>query len=159
LPKEQIYSYLDADVLQDIYEKCVENSADGEFSMLIIDDFQNVFKDADVTKTLQKIILKMRHIRTSIWLLQQNFQALPKSLRELTSNVITYNLGKSQMGKIFNEFYDYSDKQYQQIMKLYKNPHDWLILNLKHQRLFFKFDAEVIFEEPEEKPTPDTKPK
>jgi len=36
-------------------------------------------------------------------------------------------------------------------MKLYKHPHDWLLLNLKHNRLFFKFDKEIVFEEDESK--------
>lgn len=147
LPKDQIYSYLDADVLQDIYEKCVENSANEEFSMLIIDDFQNVFKDADVTKTLQKIILKMRHIRTSIWLLQQNFQALPKPLRELTTNVITYNLGKSQMLKLFDEVIQMDKEKFNEIMDLaFVDKYDWLVINLRNKNMYSKFDR-IIYED------------
>lgn len=68
-------------------------------------------------------------------------------MREIATNLITYNLGKSQMSKIFNEFYDYKEDEYNQIMKLYKQPHDWLLLNLKHNRLFFKFEKEVIFKD------------
>jgi hypothetical protein len=68
-------------------------------------------------------------------------------MREIATNLITYNLGKSQMFKLFKEFFDYNEEQYNQIMKLYKNPHDWLLLNLKQRRLFFKFEKEIVFKE------------
>lgn len=149
LPKEQIYSYLDADVLNDIYEKCVENSANDEFSILIIDDMQNMFKDHNVEKILQKIILKMRHIRTSIWLLQQNFQALPKSLRELTSNIITYNLGKSQMLKLFDEVVQMDKDKFNEIMDLaFVDKYDWLVINLRNKNMYTKFDK-IIYDDEE----------
>jgi hypothetical protein len=54
------------------------------------------------------------------------------------------------MKKIFAEFFDYSEDQFQQIMKLFKNPHDWLLLNLKYKRLFKGLGEEVTFEEEEE---------
>jgi hypothetical protein len=49
------------------------------------------------------------------------------------------------MEKIFNEFFDYKKEQFDEIMKLYKNPWDYLLLNLKHKRLFFDFN-EIGFE-------------
>jgi len=48
------------------------------------------------------------------------------------------------MEKVFDEFFSYNKTQFQQIMKLYENPHDYLLLNLKYKRLFYKFD-EVVF--------------
>ena len=147
LPKDQVYSYLDADVLQSIYEKCVENSANGEFSILIIDDFQNIFKDVDIVKGLQKIIVKMRHIRTSIWLLQQSFQALPKQLRELTSNIVTYNLGKSQMLKLFDEVIQMDKDKFNEIMDLaFVDKYDWLVINLRNKNMYSKFDR-IIYDD------------
>lgn len=150
LPKDQIYNYLDADVLQDIYEKCLENSANGEFSMIFIDDFQQLFKNPDVEKVLQKIIIKMRHIRTSIWLLQQTFQALPKSLRELTSNIITYNLGKSQMLKLFDEVVQLEKQKFNEIMDLaFQDKYDWLVINLRNKNMYSKFDK-IIYDSDDE---------
>jgi len=160
VPEECLYHEYSEAVLEDIYTKLLEHAHENEFSFLLIDDMGALFrKDKQAEVVLNKIITKMRHLKTTVMLLGQNIYQLPKKWREVATNLITYNLGKSQMAKIFEEFYDYDEKQYKQIMKLYKNPHDWLLLNLKHRRLFFKFDAEVIFEEPEEKPTPDTKPK
>ncbi len=152
IPEECLYHEYNETVLDDLYQKLLAHAKDDEFSFLLIDDMGALFrKDKLAEVVLNKIITKMRHLKVSIMLLAQNVYQLPKKWREVATNLITYNLGKSQMTKIFDEFYDYDEKQYKQIMKLYKDPHDWLLLNLKHRRLFFKFDAEVIFEEPEEK--------
>jgi mRNA-degrading endonuclease RelE of RelBE toxin-antitoxin system len=82
---------------------------------------------------------------TSILLLTQNIYQNPKKWREVATNLICFDLGKSQMEKIFNEFFDYKKEQFDAIMKLYKNPWDYLLLNLKHKRLFFDFN-EIVFE-------------
>jgi hypothetical protein len=87
----------------------------------------------------------MRHLKTSILLLAQNIYQNPKKWREVATNLICFDLGKSQMEKIFNEFFDYKKEQFDEIMKLYKNPWDYLLLNLKYKRLFFDFN-EVIFD-------------
>ena len=58
----------------------------------------------------------MRHLRTSIFLLQQNFQALAKPLRELASNLIIFNLGKSQLEKVFEELIQLHKDKYQDII-------------------------------------------
>ena len=150
--EEYIYNEYSEEVLDEIYNKLLVASADGEHSILAIDDFGAMFKkDKYAATVLNKIITKMRHLRVSVILLCQNIYQLPKGWREIATNLITYNLGKSQMNKIFKEFYDYKDDQFHQIMRLYKNPHDWLLLNLKHRRLFFKLEKEIIFNEDDEK--------
>lgn len=154
---ENIYHEYNEDVLNEIYEKLLANANEDEYSILAIDDMGALFKrDKRAFVVLNKIITKMRHLKVSVILLCQNIYQLPKQAREITTNLMTYNLGKSQMTKIFNEFYDYKPEQIQEIMSLYKNPHDWLLLNLKHRRLFFKFDKEILF--PEEEKKTDSKP-
>ena len=152
IPEECVYHEYNEAVLEEIYQKLEEHANNNEFSLLLVDDMGALFrKQKEAEVVLNLMITKNRHLKTTIMLLAQNIYQLPKKWREGTHNLITYNLGKSQMNKIFNEFYDYSDKQYNQIMKQYKNPHDWLLLNLKHKRLFYKFDAEIVFEEEPEK--------
>jgi DNA replication protein DnaC len=152
IPEECVYHEYNESILDELYQKLLEHAQDNEFSFLLIDDMGALFrKDKQAEVVLNRIITKMRHLKVSVMLLAQNVYQLPKKWREVSTNLITYNLGKSQMAKIFEEFYDYDDKQYKQIMKLYKEPHDWLLLNLKHRRLFYKFDAEIVFEEEPEK--------
>ena len=152
IEEENIYHEYTEDILNEIYDKLLESSSNGEFSILAVDDYGAMFKkDKYAATVLNKIITKMRHLKVSVILLCQNIYQLPKGWREIATNLITYNLGKSQMHKIFKEFYDYKEEQFYEIMKLFKHPHDWLLLNLKHGRLFFKFDKEIIFPEEDKK--------
>jgi hypothetical protein len=148
MEEDDIFHEYNAEILDEIYSRLLANANKDEFSILVIDDMGAIFKrDKYAATVLNKIITKMRHLKVSVILLCQNIYQLPKGWREIATNLITFNLGKSQMQKIFKEFYDYKEEQFLQIMRLYKSPHDWLLLNLKHRRLFFKFDKEITFEE------------
>jgi hypothetical protein len=143
--EDHLYHEYNGDTLETIYQKLVENASDDYTSMLIIDDFGANFRtDKQAEKVLNKIIIKMRHLKCSIFLLGQNIFQLPRKWREIATNLICFNLGKSQMKKIFDEFFEYKQEQFDEIMKLYKSPHDYLLLNLKYKRLFYNFD-EVKF--------------
>jgi len=151
LPKEneskKIYHEYNEEVLQEILDQLHDEAADNYSSLLIIDDMGSKFKqDKRAENVLNTIIIRMRHLRCSIILLTQNIYQNPKKWREIATNLIAFNLGKSQMQKIFDEFFDYKKDEFDQIMKLYKNPWDYLLLNLKHKRLFFDFN-EILFEE------------
>jgi len=147
---EHMYHEYNEDNLLDLYGKLLSNSREGEHSLFLVDDFGANFRNDKYGEVvMNRIITKMRHIKCTVILLAQNIYQLPRKWREIATNLITYNLGKSQMEKIFEEYYRYKPEQIEQIMTLYKNPHDWLLLNVKHNRLFFKFDSEIKFyEEP-----------
>ena len=146
LPEDQIYDTLSEEGLADIYSRLQESSSEGYNSILIIDDFQAQMKDANIVKALQKIITKMRHLRVSVWLLQQNYQALAKPLRELASNLIIFNLGKSQLTKIFEETIELSKEKYQDLIDLaFKEKHDWLLFNLHRSKKVYRMFDEIIF--------------
>jgi hypothetical protein len=141
LPQEQVYDDLNENVLNDIYEKAKNDSSEGYYTLLIIDDFQNMFKQTNIEKILQKLILKMRHIRTTTFLLQQNVKSLPRNLRMLVSNYITFDLGKSQMMDLFDESIQLDKNKFQQIMDLgFKQKYDWLLINLRNKNIYAKFD-------------------
>lgn len=146
LPPEQLFDTLTVENITEVYEQIQENSENKYNSLIIIDDFQVALKDPEIIKVLQKIVTKMRHLRTTIFLLQQNFQALVKPLRELVSNIIMFNLGKSQLEKIFDEVIQLDKDKYQQIIDIsFKDPHDWILINLhKSRHIYRMFDLLVI---------------
>lgn len=146
LPPEQLFDTLNLEGISHVYSEIQDNSKEKYNSLIIIDDFQVALKDPEIIKVLQKIITKMRHLRTTIFLLQQNFQALVKPLRELVSNLIIFNLGKSQLEKIFEEIIQFDKEKYQQIIDMcFKDPHDWILINLHKSRSIYKmFDLLVI---------------
>lgn len=143
-PEEHLYHEYNEDTLNTIYDKLQENAANDNHSLLLIDDFGNDIKNKSSEKLLNRIIIRMRHLRCSVMVLAQNIYQLPKKMREVCTNLITYNLGKSQMEKIFHEFMNMKNDEFTEVMKLYKDPHTYLLLNIRKQKLYYKFEAEVI---------------
>lgn len=146
-PEEHLYHEYNEDTLNTIYDKLQDNAAEGNHSLLLLDDFGNDYKDKRCEKLLNRIIIRMRHLRCSVMVLAQNIYQLPKKMREVASNLVTYNLGKSQMEKIFHEFMNMKQDKFTEVMGLYKDPHDYLLLNIRKQKLYYKFEAEVILNE------------
>ena len=139
IPENQIYDTLALEDLTNVYEGILENSTDGYFSLIVIDDFQVALKSPEILKVLSKIVTKMRHVRTFIFLLQLNFQALAKPLQELASNSIIFNIGKSQLEKVFEESIQLHKYKYQDTINIsFKDPHDWLLINLHKSRNIYK---------------------
>lgn len=148
LPPEQLFDTLTLDNISAVYEAIQDNCREGYNSLIVIDDFQVALKDPHIIKILQKIITKMRHLRTTIFLLQQNFQALAKPLRELASNLIIFNLGKSQLEKVFDEVVQLDKDKYQQIIDIsFKDPHDWILINLHKSRKIYHMFDEIVLDE------------
>ena len=149
LPPQQLFDTLTRDNLTQVYGEIQDNSKEKYNSLIIIDDFQVSLKDPEIIKVLQKIICKIRHLRTTIFLLQQNFQALAKPLRELTSNILCFNIGKSQLEKVFDECIQMDKDKYQQLIDVcFKDPHDWILINLHKSRTIYKmFDKVIISNE------------
>ena len=146
LPEDQLFDTLTLENISSVYSSIQENSAECYNSLIIIDDFQVTLKDPDILKVLQKIITKMRHLRTTIFLLQQNFQTLAKPLRELASNLIIFNLGRSQLTKVFEEVIQLHKDKFQEIVDIsFKDPHDWILINLHKSRSIYRnFDKLII---------------
>ena len=147
MPDECLYNDLTEENLHEVYEKMKESSSNGEHSLLLIDDFQVSLKDPSVIAVLQKIVTEMRHLRTTIFLLQQNFQALAKKLRELISNVITFNVGKSQLNKMFDEIIQLDKDKYQQLIDFsFKEKNDWIAININGNRNIYRMFDKIIFD-------------
>ena len=141
LPASQIYDDLTEDILHEIYLKTEDDSREGYYSLLIIDDFQNQLKDKRIELLLQKLVLKMRHLRTTTFLLQQNVKSLPRNLRVLVSNYIAFDLGKSQMEDLFQESIQLPRSKFQEVMDLcFKQKFDWILINLRNHVMYSKFD-------------------
>lgn len=148
LPPDDLYDTLTEEGLDEVIDKLEESSENGENTLLIIDDFQAALKDPDVQQRLQKIVTRMRHMRTTIFILQQNFQKLPKFLRELVTNVITFNIGKSQLNKLFEETIQLDKEKYQKLIDLaFKEKNDYIIINVNGKRNIYKGFDRIVFDE------------
>ena len=146
LPEDQLYDDLSVEILEEIYNKLNENAKEGYNSLLIIDDFQQRLKDPDISKALERIVIKTRHLHTTSFYLVQNFQKVPKNLREITFNIVLFNIGKSQLLKVFEEVIQMKKEKYEEIINLaFVKPHDWLLINLHRSKNIYKNWDLVVF--------------
>lgn len=142
LDEEHLFHEFSEDTMDTIYTKLVENAEDKYNSLVIIDDFGTQLKESAV---LNKMVIKMRHLRTSVFVLCQNFYQMPKQLREIATNLILFPSSKSMNEKVFLELFDWSKPQFQQVMDTLEGRHDWLLLNLKNKRIFNNKFHELVF--------------
>lgn len=147
LPPENIYHEYNAEVLKEIYAKLEDNSSNNEFSAIIIDDWGNRLKRQQESDILSSIILKNRHLRTSLFVLTQNYFQSPKSIREIMNSVILWNTNKSICEKFFMEQLALKPEQFHKLMKLCPTRHDYILFNGDTKRIFINGKDEVIFDD------------
>jgi thymidine kinase len=148
IPADDIYDTLSDDTLDEAIDKIEENAENEENTLIIIDDFQAALKMPEIQARLQKIVTRMRHMRTTIFILQQNFQKLPKFLRELVTNVITFNIGKSQLNKLFEETVQLDADKFQALVDLaFKEKNDWIAINVNGNRNVYRGFDRIVFDD------------
>ncbi len=147
LPDENIYHDFNEENMSDIEKRVMENSANGDVSLLIIDDFGSAFSNEKdpANKILKRMAIKIRHMKCSIMLLQQNIFQLPRRLREVVTSLLFFDLGVSQNEKVIKEFLPYNQKQCEEIMDSFESPHDTIILNTRSHRIFRNLQDELVF--------------
>ena len=147
IPDADLYDALTPENLDEVIEKLEENADNEENTLLIIDDFQAALKDPEVLARLQKIVTRMRHMRTTIFILQQNFQKMAKFLRELVTNVITFNVGKSQLDKLFEETVQLDKNKFQALIDLaFQERNDWIAINVNGNRNIYRMFDKIVLE-------------
>lgn len=148
LPSADLYDTLTEENLDEVIDKIEEAAGEGENTLLIIDDFQAALKDPDVLVRLQKIVTRMRHMRTTIFILQQNFQKMAKFLRELVTNVITFNTGKSQLTKLFDETVQIDKDKFQALTDIaFRDKNDWIAINVNGSRNIYRGFDRIVFDD------------
>lgn len=142
-PEEHLYHDLTEEVLDTIIGKVQENSMDGNRSLVLVDDFGEKYRDKEIEQRLNHLIIKMRHYKTCVLLLGQSIKQLPAKMRSVSGNLILFNLGKMQMEQVFKEMMQIKRQDFDDLMELYKEPHDWLMVNVKKRKIFYKLEKEV----------------
>lgn len=145
IPPEQLYDELTVDNLNDIYEKIKEDADDGYLSLIILDDVQKDLKDKNVEKLLLNIINNRRHLKTSIWMANQNYRALSKQVRMGLSNIFSWKVKKAEIQNLLEEQIELPRDKFNDVLKLcFKDRHDFLFTDTVSQRLFCNWDEIVI---------------
>ena len=145
LPKDRFYDELTAENLLEVMDKI--RGLEDENSVIIFDDQSAYLKDAGVLKLFKELIFNRRHLRTSVFFLNQTYRSTPKEIRRLFNNIFLFKTSKDIMKDLFEEVVEDKEKinLIPQLSKLvYNKPYQYLFINTPSQRFFKGFD-EILF--------------
>ena len=144
--EDKMYNELNYTTINDIYNKLNSYSSEKENTLLIMDDVGASLKDNSIQKILKTIIYNRRHLKVSIIMLCQSYLSIVKEIRKLISNIFMFKPSKTEMINFMEELFECKKEAALDLLSLYQNKHDYLMLNVDSQRIFLNFD-EVIIEE------------
>lgn len=141
LPKNQLYSELNYDNLQEVMALIKDDAAQDLNSLIIFDDQTAHLKKKDTMQLFKELIYNRRHLHVSLYFCVQTYYSVPKDLRRLWTNLFIFKTSKDELTNIWNELIEYDDALLPKIRKLvYDKPFQYLFVNTDSQRLFKQFD-------------------
>ena len=120
LPDDQVFEGVSYDILYDVYERLLENTENNHKSLLVLDDVQNYLKNKEVEVNLLHIIANRRHLRSSIFIVAQNYNKIPKNIRQSFTDLFLFNVGKEEYINIFEENINLSKDDFSNVLKEYR---------------------------------------
>ena len=110
-----------------------------------MDDVGASLKNKEIQKELCEIIFNRRHLKTMIIILVQNFTSMPLSIRKLFTNCVCFKPSKKEFEKLCEELFEFhKDKALDIIKFVFKDTHDYLMLNVDSQCMYKGFDQVMI---------------
>jgi hypothetical protein len=150
LPEDQIFEGVNFENLKIVYDRLKKNTADGNFTLLIFDDVQSFLKDPEVEKNLLHLIANARHLRCCMFIIAQNWNKVPKNIRISVNDLFLFNVSKGEYDKIFEEWLEVNQKEFDSVLKLYRkykdeDSHSFIYIHEKTK--FFINYNELVFED------------
>ena len=140
--KEKMFDELTFENLYDVVERIKATPKD-ENNVIIFDDMSAYLKNKDTLQLFKELIFNRRHLRTSIFFLNQTFMSVPKELRRLFSNIFLFKVGANELSNVFNELVeDENIKSLQSVIarRVYDKPYNYLFINTDNQDFYKGFD-------------------
>ena len=131
-PKERLITELDEDALLNVRRHCEEASKEGEHTLLILDDFTASLKDKLVEKELKRLAWNRRHLRLSIIILSQGYNAIPLPLRKVATHCVLWKPKNArEWENVFEELCWLDIDVRQELFKMvFQDKHDFLFLDV-----------------------------
>ena len=143
--EDKMFEELNPSTMSSIYNKLLHSTEEKETTLLILDDIGASLKNADIQQTMRKIIFNRRHLKVHIVMLLQSFTSCPLTIRKLFTNVFMFKPSKKEFEVLFLELFEQKKDYALDIMQyVYREPHDWLMLNVDSQRMYRYFDELII---------------
>jgi hypothetical protein len=142
LPEDQIYSELDIDTLEAIYQR-LQNWADQkEDTLVIIDDFASSLKDKQLLKLFNSIINNRRHLYTSVWMSVQTYRSILLSNRRTINYLVMFKpANKKEIDAVWEEMSMLSKDDFVNVIKyVFDRPHEFLVLDRDNDTMYKGFN-------------------
>mgnify|MGYP003117554173 FL=1 len=141
-PEDKIFEELTFDNLEEVLER-IKGTPPEENNVIIFDDMASYLKNRETLQLFKELIFNRRHIRTSIYFLNQTFFSVPKELRRLFSNIFIFKVSKDELKNIFDE--NVEDENVKSMMpviskEVFNKPFSYLFINTDNQKFYKKFD-------------------
>ena len=138
----KIYPELNGGTLEEILARVEAAAAEDCSSLLVLDDVTASLKDKDVEKLLRRMAFNRRHLHLSIFLLSQNYNQIPLTIRKTFSHFTMFKSpNKKEFENIFQELiYQPKDVADEIVRYVFKDKRDTLWGDVASGRLFRNFN-------------------
>lgn len=146
LPDEQVFDDLDLEILTEVVEICKADAEIGFKSAIIFDDQTAKLKNNELLKTFLDICYNRRHYKISIFFIVQSFYSVPKSIRQVFTNIFLFRISKNVLNNIYEELIECPNKELvDKLCKfVFNQKYNFLFINCDTQRFFKNFDEIII---------------
>ena len=121
LPDDQLFEGVSYEILSEVYERLLESTENNHKSLLVFDDVQSYLKDKEVEVNLLHIIANRRHLRCSFFIVAQNYNKIPKNIRQSFTDIFLFNVGKEEYINIFEENINLSKDDFSKVLTEYRS--------------------------------------
>lgn len=146
LPNSQVFDGVDANVLKTISDRARLNAKENLPTLVVFDDVQRFLRDKTVKGPLLHMLNNRRHSRLSMWFACQTFKSLDPGMRSSLSNMFIFKLSKRELENVFGELIESRAEVFEDMLDryLFKEPHDFLFVDLNSQRTFANWNREIV---------------
>ena len=121
LPEEQLFEGMSYEILSEVHDRLLESTENNHKSLLVFDDVQSYLKTKEVEVNLLHIIANRRHLRCSIFIVAQNYNKMPKNIRQSFTDSFLFNVGKEEYINIYEENINLSKDDFSKVLTEYRS--------------------------------------
>lgn len=145
---EHIYHDFNEEFLERVLEIATENSGEGKDTLVAIDDQGDKLRSPRLSKALEGLCIKNRHLRLTIHIMIQDVMMLNPTIRSNVDGILKYKPINTKRDKIFHEEF-FSQLTTDEFNKLndfsFKDKGDFLYVDLtSNPRRYFKNFNEIF---------------
>lgn len=141
-PAEKLFDDLTYGALEFVKAYCETESPEGHNSLLFIDDCSASLKDGAIQKLFKELIFNRRHLKLSIMIMTQSYNAMPLAIRKNISHACIFKpRNRKELEVLFSELIFLSkDEQLSLSRHVFDGPHNFLFLNTGLNLLYKNFN-------------------